>query len=348
MSDAFHLTLMTQVPLCANDRPRYSNLELHEYFARICLPSEYLESPLLSNASQARTKRYGLPFLHALMRYHTCNIPFENLELHYSLHKTISLDIDDLYTKIVRRRRGGRCMENNSFFGTVLRSLGYEVRNCGGRVARDISPFPDIRRNQASTYDGWNHMLNLVKLDDEWYVVDVGMGAMGPNIPCPLRNGLEMVSIAPRKIRLQFRSIAETYALSDIEEAELPKLWCYDVCYRPKTSLDCVWVPVYCFTTTEFLPQDYEMMSWFTSAHPRSFFTHFITCTRMVMDVNGEAIVGDITLFKDSVRRTISGEREVIKKCLTEKDRIKLLHELFDIYLSSEEKSNIPSDRQLG
>ena len=253
---------LIQLPLNEEDRPRYSVAQLHNYFTRIRLPQECLNSPLLSDKSCAVTKEYGLPFLQTLTRHHTCEVPFENLELHYSAHKTVTLEVEDLYAKIVSRRRGGRCMENNTFFATVLRSLGYEVRNCGGRVSRAMSPFPEVRRNQAMTYDGWNHMLNLVRLDGEWYVVDVGMGAMGPNLPYPLRDGFETTSIAPRKIRLQFRAIAESYG------DHSNKLWCYDVCYHPNESGESVWVPVYCFTETEFLPQDYEIMLWFTSTQP--------------------------------------------------------------------------------
>jgi arylamine N-acetyltransferase len=92
--------------------------------------------------------------------------------------------MDDLYTKFAERGieygRGGRCMENNGFFGTVLRSLGFDVRNCAGRVSR--AQVPGAAKDQLNTYDNWNHMLNLVRLDREWYVVDVGMGAMGKNI----------------------------------------------------------------------------------------------------------------------------------------------------------------------
>lgn len=337
--------LMTQVP---DDRPRYSRSDLNEYFTRINLPSKYLESPLLSDPKLARTKEHGLPFVHALTRYHANSVPFENLELHYSLHKKITLDTSDLYTKFVQRRRGGRCMENNTFFGTVLRSLGFEVRNCAGRVARSMSPFPNVRQSQATTYDGWNHMLNIAKFDDQWYVVDVGMGAMGPNIPYPLKNGIEVTSIAPRKIRLQLRTIAETYSSPGMEDADLPRLWCYDVCYNPGAEGEDVWVPTYCFTTTEFLPQDYEMMSWFTSTHKSSFFTSLMMCTRMEMDAEGEKLVGDTTLFQDTVRKTVGGKREVLKECKTEEDRVQVLHDVFGVDLTEEEKVNIPSERRLG
>lgn len=333
---------LTQLPLDDSDRPRYSDTQLHDYFKRLGLPQKYLDSPVLSDRTKATTTEHGLPFLQALTRYHTCNVPFENLELHYSAHKTITLDVAELYAKIVGKRRGGRCMENNTFFATVLRSLGYEVRNCGGRVSRAMSPYPEVRRNQATTYDGWNHMLNLVRFDNEWYVVDVGMGAMGPNMPYPVRDGFETTSIAPRKIRLQSRAIAESYGTHS------NKLWCYDICYNPVDSADNKWVPVYCFTETEFLPQDYEIMSWYTSTNKSSFFTKYVTCTRMLTDEEREAIVGNVTLFGGEIKESVGTNRDVVKDCKTEDERINALKEVFGVELTEEERKSIPEDRQLG
>ncbi|KAJ4406527.1 N-malonyltransferase fdb2 [Didymella pomorum] len=335
-------TILIQLPLNDEDRAHYSGEQIHDYFDRINLPKKFSGSSLLSNKAYATTKEHGLPFLHALTRCHTCEVPFENLELHYSAHKTITLEPADLYTKIVTRRRGGRCMENNTFFATVLRSLGFEVRNCGGRVSRAMSPWPDIRKNQAATYDGWNHMLNLVRLDGQWYVVDVGMGSMGPNIPYPLEDGFEIISIAPRKIRLQLRAIAESYGHHS------NKLWCYDVCHSPSYDGEEVWTPTYCFTETEFLPQDYQMMSWFTSTHPTSFFTRSVNSMRMIMDDAQEKIIGNIMLFEGKITKSIGADREVLKECMTEDERVAALKELFDINLTEEERNGIPVDRQLG
>lgn len=339
-------TALVQLPLDEDAIPRYSEADLREYFECIKLPPNYLDSIVLKDATQAQTKEHGLPLLQALTRYHTCNVPFENLVLHYSAKKTVTLDAAELYKKIVRRRLGGRCMENNTFFGTVLRSLGYEVRNCGGRVARAMSPYPEVRRNQNMTYDGWNHMLNLVLLDGEWYVVDVGMGSMGPNLPYPLRDGFETTSIAPRLIRVQLRSIPETYARKSASGIGPPKMWCFDVCYNPVEGAK-QWVPVYCFTETEFLPQDYEVMSWFTSTNPRSFFTQYVMCTKMLMDEDKEVIVGNITLFKDTVTESIGANRTVIKEYKTENERLQGLAEIFNVHLTEEEKLGIPDDRKL-
>ncbi|GJP96903.1 cysteine proteinase [Aspergillus niger] len=340
-------TALTQLPLGEDACPHYSNVELRDYFERLKLPQKYLDSPVLKDATQARTKEHGLPLLQALTRHHTCNVPLENLALHYSTHKTVTLDVAELYTKIVRRRLGGRCMENNTFFGTVLRSLGYEVRNCGGRVARAMLPYPEVRRNQGNTYEGWTHMLNLVRLDDEWYVVDVGMGSKGPNLPYPLRDGFQTTSIAPRLIRVQLRPIPETYARLSTNSTGPPRMWCFDVCYNPADDAKKEWLPVYCFTETEFLPQDYEVMSWFTSTNPRSWFTRYVTSTKMLMDEDKEVIVGNITLFQGTVRETIGANSKVIKECKTEDERLQALAEIFDLHLTDEEKKAIPNERKL-
>jgi arylamine N-acetyltransferase len=335
----------TQLALNRAGRPHFTADEIQDYLKVIKLPQQYLDSLVRQNLPLASTTDHGLPFLQALTRYHTCNIPFENLELHYSAHRKITLDPSQLYDKFVRRRRGGRCMENNTFFATVLRSLGYQVRNCGGRVSRAMSPYADVRRDQSATYDGWNHMLNLVRIAEEWYVVDVGMGAMEPNMPYPLRDGFETISIAPRKIRLQLRAIAETYAS---EAALAPKMWCYDVCYGPVSNDESVWTPTYCFTETEFLPQDYEVMSWFTSTHESSFFTKSVMCTKMIMDEEKGFIVGNRTLFGDSVQETIGAEKMMLKECKTEVERVQALEELFDVVLTGEERDAVLSEVRLG
>jgi N-hydroxyarylamine O-acetyltransferase len=59
-------------------------------------------------------------------------VPFENLSIH--LDEPISLAADDLYDKIVRRRRGGFCYELNGAFALLLTELGYTVQRLAARV----------------------------------------------------------------------------------------------------------------------------------------------------------------------------------------------------------------------
>ena len=164
---------------------------------------------------------------------------------------------------------------------------------------------------------------------------------MGPNIVYPLENGYETTSVAPRRVRVQRRAIPESHGTHSNE------MWCYDVCYDPAKE-DTKWTPVYCFTETEFLPQDYEIMSWFTSTHPRSFFTRYVTSTRMLIGDAGEDIIGNVTLFKSGIKQSISLDRKIVKECTTEDERVAALKEIFDINLTTEEKNGLPSELRLG
>ena len=152
----------------------------------------------------------------------------------------------------------------------------------------------------------------------------------------------ETTSIAPRKIRIQQRAIGESYA-----EEDAPKMWCYDVCYDPSKGADNKWIPTYCFTETEFLPQDYEMMSWFTSRNGNSFFTRYMTATRMIMNSEREKIIGSVTLFEATIRESIVSERKIVKECKTEDERIESLKGIYGIELTDEEKNGVPSALRL-
>src|ERR1700761_5968974 len=61
-----------------------------------------------------------------------------NISLHYSEDKTLSLDPEALFEKFVHRGIAGYCMEQNTFFYTVLRSLGYDLYITGARVSNSV------------------------------------------------------------------------------------------------------------------------------------------------------------------------------------------------------------------
>ncbi|BCJ40109.1 N-hydroxyarylamine O-acetyltransferase [Actinoplanes ianthinogenes] len=92
---------------------------------------------------------------------HQTAVPFENLGIH--LGETISLDPDDLFDKIVRRRRGGFCYELNGLFALLLDELGHTVDRVAARVHRGEGRFGPL----------FDHLALLV--DDAW-LVDVGFG----------------------------------------------------------------------------------------------------------------------------------------------------------------------------
>jgi N-hydroxyarylamine O-acetyltransferase len=94
--------------------------------------------------------------LRAMHRAHFFSVPFENLDI----ARGVPIVVDETVNtdKIVRRRRGGFCLELTSTFARVLRALGYRVDVIGAHVTAPLS-----------------HMVAIVHLDERW-LVDVGFG----------------------------------------------------------------------------------------------------------------------------------------------------------------------------
>lgn len=113
-------------------RPIYTQAQISKYFTHISLPKASVDLP--STPTKLHEPKNALDFLTQLQQHQLCTVPFENLSLHYSPHRTITIDAEHLYTKIVDNERGGYCMENNCFFGTVLRTLGFTLYSAGARV----------------------------------------------------------------------------------------------------------------------------------------------------------------------------------------------------------------------
>ncbi|MFF0374208.1 arylamine N-acetyltransferase family protein [Actinoplanes missouriensis] len=103
------------------------------------------------------------PTLRELHRAHLETVPFENLAIH--LGEPISLAPDDLFDKIVRRRRGGFCYELNGLFALLLEELGHTVDRLAARVFGGERLGPPF-----------DHLALLV---DGSHLVDVGFGDHG-------------------------------------------------------------------------------------------------------------------------------------------------------------------------
>lgn len=114
--------------------------------------------------------------LRALHRAHAMTIPFENLDI--MLGRGISVDIDHLQDKLLRRRRGGYCFEHNLLFAALLERVGFPVRRRLGRVLS-----ADPNHIQPRT-----HMtLNIDAEGSTWHA-DVGFGTALTE-PLPLADG---------------------------------------------------------------------------------------------------------------------------------------------------------------
>lgn len=121
----------------------------------------YLERCSVPEATRAELRKgpdsgRALEAVTTLQQCHMAAIPFENLSLHYSEHKTMPQDTRSVFEHVVLRRRGGTCIQVNLLFAELLRVLGFEVMCTGGRLNVAASIAADERTDrQKVAYGPW-------------------------------------------------------------------------------------------------------------------------------------------------------------------------------------------------
>ncbi|EEP80418.1 predicted protein [Uncinocarpus reesii 1704] len=302
--------------LPASHRPTLSRDQLLKYIANVyqCAHSE-AESQL--RELQELIRLDPLRGLTQLQQRHLASMAFSNLVLHYSQHHSISLDPDVLFHKLVERGLGGYCVENTGFFSSVLRTLGFKFYTSAGRVSKGFEQNVD-----TGEYNGWGHMIIIVTIGQDKYVVDVGFGPNGQTRPLLLKHGAISPRIAPAEARLVKESIA---ANTDSEQ----KPWIFQIRTHPQEK----WKPAYCFYEIEFLPGDYEAMNFVTSQNPRSIFTKALICAKFLLNQAKDDIVGSVSIVRATVKRNLNGNVEILQSLRNEGERVDALKNLFNIHL---------------
>ncbi len=179
----------------------------------------------------------SLKALGDLQECHAHSVPYENLDV--LLKRDLSLNISDIYHKVVDKRRGGWCFELNALFGWLLRQLGYQVTDYFARFLRNETGIPKRR----------HHVLR-VDIDGVGYLCDVGVGGPVPFRPVKLVEGVEQ----PMR--------DECYRMQ-----KDPFLgWILEEKHREG------WRPIYSFTEEPQLPVDYVAINFYCQYAPDSKF----------------------------------------------------------------------------
>jgi len=133
----------------------------------------------LSHIGYSGDQEVTLENLNKLHSCHLLAVVFENMS--GIIGEKVELDPDWILDKIMKRGRGGFCFELNYIFNWLLNSLGYTVRMVSAAVA-------------APTPTGFSfptdHLINLVTLNGEEYLCDVGFGKHTFTTPLPLKVGV--------------------------------------------------------------------------------------------------------------------------------------------------------------
>ena len=65
-------------------------------------------------------------------------IPFENLDI--ILGRGISVDLPEIYNKVINHQLGGYCFNLNALFCQALENFGFDVQIVLGRILLGIEP----------------------------------------------------------------------------------------------------------------------------------------------------------------------------------------------------------------
>jgi arylamine N-acetyltransferase len=179
--------------------------------------------------------------LHAIVAAHNRSIPFENLDPLLGI-PVADLSAAALNDKLVQRRRGGYCFEQNGLMGYVLDELGFGVERLAGRV---------LWMNTSESLPAQTHQVLSVTVPgvNGPFLVDVGFGGQTLTSPIRLESGLVQ------------QTRHEPYRLSDHSEG-----------YLLEAQIRGEWQPLYMFSTRPKPRIDLEVGSWYVSTHPKSGF----------------------------------------------------------------------------
>ncbi len=189
----------------------------------------------------------SLETLKALQQAFLLTVPFENLDIH--LGRPIELEPQKIYRKIVDRRRGGFCYENNTLFFELLRHIGFPVARLSARMVKEGTAGPEF-----------DHLVLNVTLDQN-YLVDVGNGQS-------CREPLDLTG------RMTATSEGFTYRIAPHGEA-------LALLYQKKNE---PWKPRFLFSTVAHQLEAFGPMCQHTQTSPESTFTQHRLATLALPD----------------------------------------------------------------
>lgn len=195
-----------------------------------------------------------LEVLQDLMSAHTRTIPFENLDPLLGV-PVGDLGSEALFDKLVSRRRGGYCYEQNGLMGYVLAELGFRVRRLAGRVVWMMAPDAPVpamtHTALAVTFPG----------SQGPYLVDVGFGGQTLTSPIRFETGTAQ------------QTTHEPYRLADRGDGLVLQ-----------AQVRGEWQSLYEFTIQTRPQIDLTVGSWYVSTNPGSQFVTGLVAARVTDD----------------------------------------------------------------
>lgn len=171
-----------------------------------------------------------------------------------------------------------------------------------------------------------DHMMILVAIHGQRYIVDVGFGTDSALQPLPLQHNYEFEILSPRRGRLEYRALKEH---TDPNQ----RVWVYSL---SEDSLN--WVEQYCFTETEFFPADFGVMNFIVTTLPTSFFVQTVLAMRSILNEQTSKPEGVLTLHAHEIKRRTREGTELLETLKNEEQRVEALEKYFGLVLSQTER----------
>ncbi|KFP51847.1 Arylamine N-acetyltransferase, pineal gland isozyme NAT-10 [Cathartes aura] len=282
-------------------------MNLEEYFAR--------------TGYKGSLEKQDLETLTDIFQHHIRAVPFENLSIHCG--EKITLELEPVYNKIVQRKRGGWCMENNQLLGWVLKRLGYDASFLGAYV---FNP----HQNAYATI--MTHLLVKVVIDGKAYIVDGGFG-----VSYQMWQPMELVSGKDQPQAPGVFRFTEKNAIWYLEKMRRKQ-------YIPNQNFsnsdllekkECR--KVYMFSLEPRTVEDFRFQCTYLQTSPDSLFTKKSICTLQTTDgfraLIGWTLTETTYNYKENMDLVefITLEDEEVEKTLKEKFNITLDRKLVPI-----------------
>ena len=189
--------------------------------------------------------------LNRLLFAQLTHIPFDSLDV-WGAGTCPSLELNDIYKKIVEKGRGGYCFELNTLFRALLNGLGFDAWQAVAFILNpDGTPQPPA------------HNVILCDLDGKRYFLDVGYGGPVPYKALELKEGIQDGFLLKKE---------DVWYVSRIEENR----------QRPLTAFRDVPVAI-----SELIP-----LNFYISQRPDSHFRHLIHLSKRNADGSIYALDG--------------------------------------------------------
>ncbi|EHB16231.1 Arylamine N-acetyltransferase 2, partial [Heterocephalus glaber] len=207
--------------------------------------------------------KLDLETLTDIFQHHIRAVPYENLNIHCG--ESMELDFRTIFDQIVRKNRGGWCLQVNQILYWALTTMGFETTMLGGYVY--IPP-----ANKYSS--GMIHLLVQVTISGRNYIVDAGFGRSyqlweplelisgkdQPQVPAIFRlteqNGIWYLD----KIRREQYILHQEFLNSDLLEMR-------------------IYQKMFSFTLEPRTIEDFESMNIYLQTSPSSVFTSKSLCS---------------------------------------------------------------------